>query len=140
VDARPDQRVGEASPSYLRSATAAAEIAALQPAARCIAILREPAGFVMLHGGTQTPDDFAAGTRMNVIAEEETCLVVYPAQPCHANPAKCWELVSPETTSAGIAVNLRSSRASRAKSCTTIPSIRDVSTLGDYQPERPRPP
>jgi hypothetical protein len=46
ADARPDQRVGEASPSYLRSATAASEIAAVQPTARCIAILREPAGFV----------------------------------------------------------------------------------------------
>jgi hypothetical protein len=44
--ARPDQRVGEASPSYLRSMTAASEIAAVQPAARCIAILREPASFV----------------------------------------------------------------------------------------------
>ena len=45
---------------------------------------------VMLHGCTQSPDDFAAGTRMNFIAEEHNCFVVYPAQPSQANPAKCW--------------------------------------------------
>jgi len=45
---------------------------------------------VMLHGCTQSPDDFAAGTRMNFIAEEQTCLVVYPAQRSDANPSKCW--------------------------------------------------
>ena len=33
-------------------------------------------------------------------------------------------------------MNLRSSRASHAKSCTTIPSIHDASTLGDCRPER----
>jgi poly(hydroxyalkanoate) depolymerase family esterase len=45
---------------------------------------------VMLHGCTQSPDDFAAGTRMNFIAEEQSCFVVYPAQRSEANRAKCW--------------------------------------------------
>jgi hypothetical protein len=44
--AAPEQRTGEATPSYLRSAVAPAAIAALQPQARIIAILREPASFV----------------------------------------------------------------------------------------------
>lgn len=46
VDAGPDQRVGEASTSYIWSHTAAARIAEAQPRARIIAILREPASFV----------------------------------------------------------------------------------------------
>jgi poly(hydroxyalkanoate) depolymerase family esterase len=45
---------------------------------------------VMLHGCTQSPDDFAAGTRMNFQAEEQNCFVVYPEQPSGANHAKCW--------------------------------------------------
>ena len=45
---------------------------------------------VMLHGCTQSPDDFAAGTRMNFLAEERNCFVVYPEQPSGANQSKCW--------------------------------------------------
>ena len=45
---------------------------------------------VMLHGCTQSPDDFAAGTRMNFAADAQDCLVVYPAQRSEANQAKCW--------------------------------------------------
>ena len=44
--ARPDQRAGEASPSYLHSPVAAGRIAQLAPDARIVAILREPASFV----------------------------------------------------------------------------------------------
>jgi poly(hydroxyalkanoate) depolymerase family esterase len=49
---------------------------------------------VMLHGCTQSPDDFAAGTRMNEAAEEQTCLVVYPGQTASANMQKCWNWFS----------------------------------------------
>ena len=45
---------------------------------------------VMLHGCTQSPDDFAAGTRMNFLADEQNCFVVYPEQPRGANQSKCW--------------------------------------------------
>ena len=45
---------------------------------------------VMLHGCSQTPDDFAAGTRLNALAEEEPCLVLYPAQAQSANASRCW--------------------------------------------------
>jgi Sulfotransferase family len=46
ADARPEQRIGEATPAYLRSTVAAARIAAAQPRAKIIAILREPASFL----------------------------------------------------------------------------------------------
>ena len=45
---------------------------------------------VMLHGCTQSPDDFATGTGMNRAAEAEECLVVYPGQTSQANAQKCW--------------------------------------------------
>jgi poly(hydroxyalkanoate) depolymerase family esterase len=45
---------------------------------------------VMLHGCTQSPDDFATGTGMNAAAEDHTCLVAYPGQTAAANSSKCW--------------------------------------------------
>jgi poly(hydroxyalkanoate) depolymerase family esterase len=45
---------------------------------------------VMLHGCTQTPDDFANGTRMNALAEEQACFVLYPEQTHAANHSRCW--------------------------------------------------
>lgn len=45
---------------------------------------------VMLHGCTQHPDDFAAGTGMNRVAEKNNCFVVYPAQTQVANASNCW--------------------------------------------------
>jgi poly(hydroxyalkanoate) depolymerase family esterase len=45
---------------------------------------------VMLHGCTQDPDDFARGTQMNALAEEQGFLVVYPAQEASDNSSKCW--------------------------------------------------
>src|ERR1700677_4608619 len=62
--ARPDQRVGENSPAYLMSKQAARRIADAQPAARIIAILREPASFLYsfdlqcLRNHVETEKDF----------------------------------------------------------------------------------
>jgi poly(hydroxyalkanoate) depolymerase family esterase len=51
---------------------------------------------VMLHGCKQTPDDFAAGTRMNELADEIGFIVVYPEQGAAANVSRCWNWCQPD--------------------------------------------
>jgi poly(hydroxyalkanoate) depolymerase family esterase len=49
-----------------------------------------PPLIVMLHGCTQSPDDFARGTRMNALAREHGYVVAYPAQAKSKNANRCW--------------------------------------------------
>ncbi|TNF20221.1 MAG: PHB depolymerase family esterase [Rhodobacteraceae bacterium] len=49
---------------------------------------------VMLHGCTQTPEDFALGTGMNALAERHGFVVVYPQQSRGENAQSCWNWFS----------------------------------------------
>lgn len=72
------------------------------PAGAIEYMLYRPAGavagmplLVMLHGCTQSPEDFARGTGMNLLAEERGFLVAYPRQTSAANQQKCWNWFRP---------------------------------------------
>lgn len=49
---------------------------------------------MMLHGCTQTPVDFAAGTGMNALADLHGFVVVYPEQSRGDNAQSCWNWFS----------------------------------------------
>lgn len=50
---------------------------------------------VMLHGCTQSAEDFAAGTRLAEIAEREGLLLAFPEQRPDAHPQRCWNWYDP---------------------------------------------
>ena len=50
---------------------------------------------VMMHGCSQTPDDFARATGMNELAARDRFVVAYPEQAAHANRSKCWNWFQP---------------------------------------------
>lgn len=56
---------------------------------------------VMLHGCSQNPDDFAAGTGMNALAEAHGLVIVYPQQLAAANQAACWNWFQPSDQGPG---------------------------------------
>ncbi len=56
-----------------------------------------PQGLVlMLHGCTQTPEDFAVGTGMNAVAEAERLILAYPEQTHVQNGQRCWNWFRPD--------------------------------------------
>ncbi len=50
---------------------------------------------VMLHGCTQTAQDFATGTAMNQLAEQYGFIIVYPQQTSNYNQNLCWNWFVP---------------------------------------------
>jgi len=56
---------------------------------------------VMLHGCTQTPADFAAGTQMDQLADQKQFIVVYPQQTSTYNQEDCWNWFDPADQSRG---------------------------------------
>ena len=85
--AGPEQRAGEATPSYLLSRSAAANIAEVRPDARIIAILREPAAFLRslhlqsLKNHAETEADFGKALALEEMRREGKAIPPRAARP-----------------------------------------------------------
>ena len=80
---------------------------------------------LMLHGCTQNPVDFAAGTGMNTAAAPAHALVLYPEQPHSANPNGCWNWFRPEDQ-----------RRGRGEPALLVAMVRDVMARHCVDPRR----
>jgi len=80
---------------------------------------------LMLHGCTQDPDDFAAGTGMNEAALERGFFVLYPAQAQNANASRCWNWFKHNHQ-----------RRGRGEPALLAGMTRDVMTRYDVDPQR----
>jgi poly(hydroxyalkanoate) depolymerase family esterase len=87
---RPSPRPGEFLACSFANAAGARAYKVYVPAGYSVTSPEPMPMVVMLHGCTQSPDDFAAGTRMNALADEHGFVVVYPEQCTKANMQKCW--------------------------------------------------
>lgn len=56
---------------------------------------------VMLHGCGQTPEDFATGTAMNLLAKDRGVIVLYPGQSRQGHANLCWNWFDPQNAARG---------------------------------------
>lgn len=92
-----EARAGEWVSGSVSNASGARNYALWVPSAYQNRDKRKPWQLVMmLHGCMQKPEDLAAISGMNLVADKYNFLVVYPEQTKEANPLRCWNWFDPK--------------------------------------------